>query len=88
MRNVIVTTVHKGVFMGQVPNNTRASQTEVKVKGAKMAIYWGTSKGLFELADTGPTSKSRISAPADVDLVDVTSIVEVTDEAAEKWAKA
>ena len=87
-RNVIVTTTHKGVFYGQTANTTKASDPLVKLKNAKMAIYWGTTKGIFELADTGPTAESRISAPADVELVDVTAVIDVTDAAAKVWADA
>lgn len=87
-RTVIVTTKHRGVFCGQTATATKASDEIVKLTGAKMAMYWGTTKGIHELADTGPTSKSRISAPADVELVDVTAVFEVTERAEKAWAAA
>ena len=88
MKNVIVTTKHRGVFFGEAEDTIAATDTAIKLANAKMAVYWGTTRGLFELAHTGPTSKSRISAPADVELVDVTAVLEVSDRASEAWASA
>jgi len=53
-----------------------------------MAIYWGTTRGVMELANTGPTEKSRISLPADIEVRGVTAVFEVTPEAAAKWEAA
>jgi len=44
--------------------------------------------GVMELAHTGPTDKSRISAPADIDIRKVSAVFEVTPEAEEKWRTA
>lgn len=86
MKPVLVTTKHRGVFGGLVPNNQNMTATEIKLKDARMAIYWGTAKGVLELADTGPTDKSKISLPAsEVGLTDVTMIANVTDKAWEGW---
>ena len=82
-RPVIICTIHKGVFFGN------AEDTEgdiIHLKGAKMAIYWGTTRGVMELANTGPTSSSKISLPADIEVRGVTAVFEVTEEAATKWA--
>ena len=85
---VLVTTKHRGVFAGQAsPDASPADQT-VKLTNAKMAIYWGTTRGVMELADTGPTDKSRISAPADVELADITAIFTITPEAWIAWEQA
>jgi hypothetical protein len=84
-RPVIVTTEHRGVFFGY------ASVTcgdVIHLKRARMAIYWGTTLGLFELAEVGPNSKSRISSRADVQLRKVTAVLEVTPAAVEKWEAA
>ncbi len=62
---VLITTQHRGVFAGLIPVDQDLSVKAMPLKSARMAIYWGTSKGVMELCDTGPTSKSRISAPAD-----------------------
>jgi len=50
-----------------------------------MAISFGTTRGVMELADTGPTSRSKISARADIEVRSVTAVFEVTDVAAKAW---
>ena len=84
-RPVLICTEYRGVFFGYA---TDTSETTVQLTGAKMAIYWGTTKGVMELAHTGPTSKSKIGAPADVMLRGVTSVFEVTKEAESAWKQA
>lgn len=84
-RPVIVCTSHKGVFFGLAGDT---SGDVIHLTGAKMAIYWGTTRGVMELAATGPTSASKISLPADIEVRGVTAVFEVTAEAAEKWGKA
>jgi hypothetical protein len=87
-RPYLVTTEHKGVFAGLVDEDT-IGQSTLAVRQAKMAIYWGTDKGVMQLAQSGPTSKSRISAPADIPVLhNVTAVFEVTDEAWAKWLKS
>ena len=89
MKNVLVTTQHRGVFAGQVPDEFDFNLRDFPLDNAKMAIYWGTSDGVMQLANTGPTSQSRISAPANIPMLhDVTAIFEITDEAWEKWKSA
>ena len=86
MKNVMVTTKHRGVFAGQVPEDQDMNAEVIELKNARMAIYWGTTKGVMELAETGPTEKSKISAKADIpSLRDITAIFNVTDEAWQKW---
>jgi hypothetical protein len=59
------------------------------LKQARMAIYWGTKRGLMELCETGPTSLSRISATADIPcLHDITAIFTISDKAWERWIAA
>ncbi len=84
-RPVIVTTEHRGVFFGYA---TDTSGDRFQLKRARMAIYWGTTRGLMELAETGPTRTSKISARADLDVRKVTAVFEVTPEAAAKWEAA
>jgi hypothetical protein len=60
----------------------------IHLKGAKMAIYWGTTRGVMQLAATGPTASSKISLAADIEVRGVTAVFEVTPEAAEKWGAA
>lgn len=84
-RPVIICTEHRGVFFGYASDTTGK---DVILKRARMAIYWGTTKGVMELAETGPTEKSRISSRADLDLRAVTCVMEVTPEAVAKWEEA
>ncbi|MGL6349118.1 MAG: DUF6948 domain-containing protein, partial [Aeromonas sp.] len=49
LRPVIVTTEYKGVFFGYADDTTGDT---INLKNARMAIYWGTTGGLFQLAQT------------------------------------
>ena len=85
-RPVVVTTVHRGVFCGELPDDQDISAKAMPLHNARMAIYWGTTRGVMELAETGPTDKSRISARADIPMLhDITAIFAVTPEAWNKW---
>ena len=83
---VIICTELRGVFFGYIPDGDE-KKTELEVKGAKMAIYWGTTGGVAQLAATGPTSTSRIGSKADVTLQKVSAVFTVTAEAEKAWAK-
>lgn len=63
------------------------TQRTIVLTGAKMAIYWGTTRGVMELAHSGPTAKSKISSPADITVHDVTAVFEVTPDAALAWER-
>lgn len=89
MRNVLITTKHRGVFAGQIEDDQDINADILPVKNAKMAIRWGTSKGMMQLAETGPTPNSLISAEADIpSLRDITAVFDITDGAWEEWQKA
>ena len=89
MKNILVTTKHRGVFAGQVPDDQDLTSSTMALTSARMAIYWGTTKGLMELCDTGPTSKSKISAPADIPVLhDITAVFSISDQAWGKWQSA
>lgn len=84
-RPVIICTEHRGVFFGYA---TDTSGNVVRLRSARMAIYWGTTRGVIELAETGPTQKSKISARADIEVRKVTAVFEVTPDATAKWEAA
>lgn len=84
-RPVIVCTEYRGVFFGYSDDT---SGDVIKLKRARCAIYWGTTKGVLQLAETGPTGTSRISARADLELRKVTAIFEVTESATKAWEAA
>jgi len=89
MKPVLVTTEHRGVFGGLIPDDQDLTAKAMPLKDARMAIYWGTTRGVMELCDSGPTPSSRISAPADIPMLhDITAIFAITDKAWEKWAAA
>lgn len=87
MKKVLITTLHKGVFYGEIDADADlTAKTLTDIKNARMAIYWGTSKGVMQLAETGPTSSSRISAKCDIPVLhDVTGVFAVTEQAATVW---
>lgn len=84
-RPVIITTEHRGVFFGYA-TDTRGDS--IQLKRARMAIYWNTKRGIFELAEVGPNSGSKISARADIEVRKITSVMEVTTDAVAKWEAA
>ena len=86
MKPYLITTEHRGVFAGLLADDADLEAKNLSLKDARMAIYFGTTRGLMELCETGPTSKSRISAPADIPVLhDVTGVFKITPEAWEKW---
>ena len=88
-RNILITTKHRGVWFAQVPADKDLTPTTLTdLKNCRMAIYWGTTRGLQQLCETGPTENSKISAPADIPVLhDITAVFSVTDQAAEQWLK-
>lgn len=90
MKSVLITTQHRGVFFAQIDENADLTQrTFTNLKNCRMAIYWGTTRGVMQLAETGPTSSSKIGAPADIDVLhDITAVFNVSDKALEAWSRA
>lgn len=89
MKPILVTTQHRGVFAGLVSDDQDLNAKTMPLLQARMAIYWGTTKGVMQLAETGPTDKSKISAPADIPaLHDITAVFQITDKAWKKWTAA
>lgn len=82
LRPVIVCTEFKGVFFGYAADTTGDT---IHLKAARMAIYWGTTRGVLQLAATGPTLTSKISLPADIELRKITSVFEVSPESLKAW---
>jgi hypothetical protein len=86
---VLVCTAHRGVFAGLMNANETFDKKSIALKSARMAIKFGTTNGILELAHTGPTTKSKISAPADcLMLNDITAVFNITDEAWAAWSAA
>lgn len=85
LRPVIVCTTYRGVFFGYADDT---SGDRIFLKRARMAIYWGTTRGILELAELGPGQKSKISARADLEIRSITCVMEVTEEATRAWEAA
>ncbi len=85
-RAVLVTTAHRGVFMGYA----RATDGEtIKLEQARLCVYWSADvKGFMGLASSGPSKTCKIGPPADIELRAVTAVAEVTQEAEAKWNAA
>jgi len=81
---LIVTTEHRGVFFGYGEVTTEKT---IRLTDVQMCVYWSSDmKGVLGLASTGPTKQCKIGPPAPaMTLHSVTSIIEVSDEAAKKW---
>lgn len=89
MKPVLITTTHRGVFAGLIPDDQDLSAKAMPLKDARMAIYWGTDKGVMQLCETGPTNNSRISAPADIPMLhDITAVFTITPGAWDKWTSS
>ena len=84
-RAVIICTEYRGVFFGYA---TKTTGDVITLRSARMAIYWGTTRGVLELAETGPTPKSKISARADLEVRKITAVIEVQPDAIARWEAA
>jgi hypothetical protein len=89
MKPVLVTTSYRGVFAGLIPDDQDLTVKSMPLKAAKMATYWGTTRGVMELCQDGPTPTSRISAEADIAMLhDITAVFTITDKAWAIWQSA
>lgn len=89
MKSILVTTQHRGVFYGEVPDDQDMTARTMALKNARCAIRWATTRGIAELASDGPNADSKIGAAADINaLHDITAVWSVTDNARAKWIAA
>lgn len=87
-RAVLVTTTHRGVFFGYAAETSDLPKS-ISLRKARNCIYWPSeNKGFIGLATSGPVSGAKIGPAADVQLFDITSVVECTEDAVAKWEKA
>ena len=85
-RAVLVTTAHRGVFMGYA---SKTNEKTIELKRARLCVYWTAEMhGFMGLASMGPGKGCRIGPAVDITLHDVTSVVEVSPEAEAKWNAA
>jgi hypothetical protein len=84
-RAVLVTTEHKGVFFGYA---TETKGETIDLRGARCCIYWAADvRGFMGLAASGPSKGCRIGPAVDMEVRDITSVVECTPEAIAQWEK-
>ena len=87
---VIITTKHRGVFFGTVPEipSELSPGGTVSLTDTRMCVYWSRAmKGITGLAAKGPDASCRVSeaVPGETKLFGVTAIIPVSPKAAEKW---
>jgi hypothetical protein len=86
-RQVVVTT-QRGLFYGTLAAERDGGRT-VDLTGARCGIYWATKGGFLELAELGPSSRSKVGNKAPkITLYDVTCVADCTPAAAEAWERA
>lgn len=80
---VVVTTAHKGVFFGYA---TETGGSTIKLRAARLCVYWTTDlRGFMGLASMGPSKGCRVGPAADIELRDITAIVECSPAAITQW---
>ena len=85
-RAVIVTTQHRGVFFGFAEDTDGDA---IKLREARNCIYWSTEvRGFMGLAATGPDKDSRVGPAANIEVRNITSVIECTPEAVKAWEAA
>ncbi len=85
-RAVLVTTAHKGIFFGYA---TETSGPTIKLRAARLCVYWTADlRGFMGLASRGPSNQCKIGPAVDIELRDITSVVEVSPEAVARWEKS
>ena len=85
-RAVVVTTQHRGVFFGYAVDVDGAA---INLRAARNCLYWPTeNKGFMGLAAMGPVKGARVGPAADIQLRDITSVMQCTPEAVTAWENA
>lgn len=85
-RAVIVTTEHRGVFFGYA---SATDGEQIELKRSRLCVYWSAAmKGFMGLASIGPDKDCKIGPPADITLRKITSVIEVTPAAVDRWESA
>ena len=83
---ILVTTAHRGVFFGYAKEDEGET---IKLRSGRNVVYWGSSmKGFLGLAAIGPDATCKVGPAADIQLRNITSVSNVTDEAIAKFEAA
>ena len=85
-RPVLVTTARGGVFFGYA---TDTSGETIKLRAGRNCLYWTEEvRGFVGLASDGPQQGCRVGPAADMELRNITAVLECTASAVEAWEKA
>jgi hypothetical protein len=83
LRPVVVTTAHRGVFFGYAD---KTDGDTIKLKDGRLCVSWSSDmKGFMGLASFGPSNTCRIGPPADIELRNITAVIDVKPEAVTRW---
>jgi hypothetical protein len=84
-RAVMVTTAHRGVFVGYTTD--AADADTITLTRARMIVYYSReTRGVLGIAGRGVAPGSRVSPPVDcIVLRNITAVVDATPEAAAAW---
>lgn len=87
---IIVCTDKRGVVFGYAKNTNPKKDKSIKLKNARMCLYWPESVGgVFGLGDIGPNSDTKISAKLKgLKLEGVTAVFSVSKKAEKAWEDA
>lgn len=84
----LITTKHRGVFAGEITNESDDGRT-ITIANARNCVAWRGMRGVFALASEGPNDQCRIGAKVDeIRLFDVTSVTPVSEAAWKRWEDA
>ena len=85
-RAVVVTTSHRGVFFGYA---TDVDGAAINLRAARNCLSWSSDvKGFMGLAATGPSKNCRVGPAADIQVRDITSVMQCTPDAVSAWESA
>jgi len=85
-RPVIVTTAHRGVFFGYA---VKTRGDTIALASARNCRYWSADMGGFMgLASIGPSKDCKIGPRVDIELRNITAVLEVEAEAVKRWESA
>ena len=86
MKNVLITTKHKGVFFGQVAEDCDLSQETIRgIQRPVMVIRWRTNEGLLGLTNDFNESEVLLSKEgAEIEILHGVTMITTVEEAAAK----
>lgn len=86
MKNLLFTTLHRGIFVGQFPDDFNPAQREyTNIARCRMVIRHRTGKGVQGVAAEGPSPNCLLSAETFAPYIpDITGVFEISDIAADK----